>query len=55
MRLFDENSHVDAHLRDEARDGAPHGSHLEGDQVVDHLRGEGRFGAVAAMDLLYKF
>ena len=48
MRLFDENGDVDAHLGDEARDGAPHGAHLERDQVVDHLRGEGRFGAVAA-------
>ena len=48
--LLDENSDVSAHLRHEARDGAPHGSHLERDQVVDHLeRGEGGLGAVAVV------
>ena len=50
MRLFDENRDVDAHLGDEARDGAPHGAHLERDQVVDHLRGEGRLGTVTETD-----
>ena len=50
MRLLDENSHVDAQLCDEARDGAPHGPHLERDQVVDHLRGEGSLGTVTAIN-----